>query len=251
MWDPAIYEEFALERERAWWDLLARVGTLHRSIVDLGAGTGRLTATLATKYPSATVVGVENAPAMLARAPTGIANLRMNLGNIEDFVPDGSQSLLIANASLQWLSRHDALLPRLVKALPAGGQLAVQMPSNSRSPATQIIRRALSSQPYAAHLADVAKTETGELNYYTELLLGSGCAVDAWETTYFHVLQGERAALRWLLGTTLRPAMTALPNALGASLTETLATELDRAYPTRSWGTLFPFRRIFFVATRR
>ncbi|MFC7647647.1 hypothetical protein ACFQX6_49475 [Streptosporangium lutulentum] len=45
---------------------------------------------------------------------------------------------------------------------------------------------------------------------YLDLLAGLGCRVDAWETTYLHVLPGEDAVLRWVTGTALRPMLDRL-----------------------------------------
>src|SRR5436309_3157660 len=41
-------------------------------------------------------------------------------------------------------------------------------------------------------------------------LAGHGCTVDAWETTYLHVLDGADPVLDWVRGTALRPVLAAL-----------------------------------------
>ena len=46
--------------------------------------------------------------------------------------------------------------------------------------------------------------------WYVEQLLQRGLTVDAWETTYFHLLQGEDAVLEWVTGTTLRAILDEL-----------------------------------------
>ena len=52
----------------------------------------------------------------------------------------------------------------------------------------------------------------------------------------------------WVRGTTLLPVQAALG---GARSPATLEFELRRAYPADAAGTvLFPFRRLFFVASR-
>jgi trans-aconitate 2-methyltransferase len=73
--------------------------------------------------------------------------------------------------------------------------------------------------------------------------------VDAWETTYLHVLAGDDAIVRWTSGTGLRPYLQALPSAEDreAFLAEYRAL-VGRAYPQRPWGTVLPFRRVFVVA---
>jgi trans-aconitate 2-methyltransferase len=88
----------------------------------------------------------------------------------------------------------------------------------------------------------------GSPSSYAELLLGAGLQVDAWETTYVHVLPGADPVLEWLRGTGLRPVLGALSDEDGARFCASLAEALRTAYPPGPHGTLFPFRRIFAVA---
>jgi trans-aconitate 2-methyltransferase len=87
---------------------------------------------------------------------------------------------------------------------------------------------------------------------YLAALADLGCEVDAWETTYVHLLQGEDPVLDWVKGTGLRPVLAALaddPPARERFLTAYRAA-LREAYPPGPHGTPFPFRRIFAVARK-
>jgi trans-aconitate 2-methyltransferase len=88
---------------------------------------------------------------------------------------------------------------------------------------------------------------------YAERLMDLGCVVDAWETTYIHVLPAvgdEHPVLRWMSGTALRPARATLSPADYASFVAALEPRLAEAYPVVDGRTLLPFRRIFVVAHR-
>ena len=77
--------------------------------------------------------------------------------------------------------------------------------------------------------------------------------VDAWETTYLHVLHGPDPVLAWISGTGARPTLEALEAAspqLRASFEEELGRRLAAAYPATSYGVVLPFRRVFVVARR-
>jgi trans-aconitate 2-methyltransferase len=68
-WDPKQYDKFKKERSRPFFDLLAQLDDISpKSVVDLGCGTGELTAELARKWPQAEVMGVDSSPEMLEKS---------------------------------------------------------------------------------------------------------------------------------------------------------------------------------------
>ena len=87
---------------------------------------------------------------------------------------------------------------------------------------------------------------------YAALLIGAGAAVDAWETTYVHLLPAagpEHPVLRWMEGTALRPVKAALADPAWRDFRAALGATLAAEYPARNGYVAFPFRRIFTVAT--
>ncbi len=57
-WDPDQYARYAYERSRPFVELVNRIGATHPlSVVDLGYGSGELTATLGQRWPDTRVVG--------------------------------------------------------------------------------------------------------------------------------------------------------------------------------------------------
>jgi trans-aconitate 2-methyltransferase len=75
--------------------------------------------------------------------------------------------------------------------------------------------------------------------------------VDAWETTYLHLLSGPDPIFGWISGTGARPVLQALPTELRAEFEREYRAQLRDAYPGHPYGTVLPFRRIFVVAQRR
>ena len=69
-WDPGQYERFKAERSQPFWDLAELLGDVPpgRRLVDLGSGTGELTAALASRLRSAEALGIDSSAAMLASA---------------------------------------------------------------------------------------------------------------------------------------------------------------------------------------
>jgi hypothetical protein len=62
-------------------------------------------------------------------------------------------------------------------------------------------------------------------------------------------LQGENPVLDWS-GHGLRPVLQLLDDDEARDFTALYSARLRDAYPKMPYGTLFPFKRLFFVATR-
>jgi trans-aconitate 2-methyltransferase len=68
-WDPDCYLRFQPQRYAPFEDLVRHIRVREAlRVVDLGCGTGELTARLAAMLPSSEVVGLDSSPAMLERA---------------------------------------------------------------------------------------------------------------------------------------------------------------------------------------
>jgi trans-aconitate 2-methyltransferase len=249
-WDPHRYLQYADERGRPFADLLARVAADEPArVVDLGCGPGTLTALLAQRWPGADVLGLDSSPEMVAAAAQ-VPGVRFAVGDLRDWQPVEPVDVLVSNATLQWVPGHLELFPRLVDAVAPGGWFALQVPGNLDEPSHEL-RRELAAEPrFAPWVAGVAVPEAAGAEVYLERLAALGCEVDAWETTYLHVLQGEDPVFEWVSGTGARPTLQALPDGLRAEFEAEFRARLRTAYPPGRRGTVLPFRRVFAVAHR-
>jgi trans-aconitate 2-methyltransferase len=249
-WDPGTYLEYGDERARPFVDLVARVGaTDPRSVVDLGCGPGHLTALLRRRWPAADVVGVDSSAEMVAAAEPG-SGVRMVVGDLREWAPTSPVDVLVSNAALQWVPDHLALLPRLVDQVAPGGWFAFQVPGNFAAPSHALRRRLEEDPRFAPYLEGVAGPDAHDPGVYLEALLDRGCEVDAWETTYLHVLAGDDPVFTWAVGTGARPTLEALPDGPRQEFEGEFRRALRDAYPSTRHGTVLPFRRVFVVARR-
>jgi trans-aconitate 2-methyltransferase len=256
MWDAGQYLKYSEERSRPFLDLLARVRTEPADfIADLGCGPGNLTCILVERWPGARVVGVDNSPAMLeqARPLTVPGRLGFVQADLTSWTPDKPVDLIVSNAALQWVPDHGGLLSRLAGMLLPGGTLAIQMPYHFQQPAHLIIEETKADPRWSAVLQGVGlhQKSVQPLLWYVERLHDLGLAVDAWETTYIHVLTGENPVLEWYKGTALRPLLNALEPQTQISFLQELGSRFKAAYPEKGNVTLLPFPRLFLVATLR
>lgn len=247
-WDPHRYLHYADERSRPFVDLLSRVAAEEpRRVVDLGCGPGTLTALLVERWPDAEVLGLDSSADMVAAAPD-LPRVRFEVGDLREWNPEQPVDVVVTNATLQWIPGHLELLPRLVAALTSDGWLALQVPGNFGEPSHEL-RRELAAEPrFAPYVEGVAVPESAGPEVYLERLAALGCEVDAWETTYLHVLQGEDPVFTWVSGTGARPTLEALPEGVRQQFEAEFKERLRSAYPRTRHGTVLPFRRIFVAA---
>jgi len=255
MWDAAQYLRFGGERSRPFFDLLSRVGAQTPDYVaDLGCGPGNLTAMLGERWPGAEIVGVDNSPEMIAAARDANGpspRLSFVLGDVRAWRPARPPDVLVCNAVLQWVPGHEDLLVRWADQLAPGGWLAFQLPGNFDQPSHVILREMAGTPRWKALIGDVElNRQGGDPREYAELLLRPGYEVDAWETSYVHILRGEHPVAEWAKGTTLRPVLAVLDDEQAAAFLAEYGERLRAAYHPGPFGTFFPFRRLFTVVHR-
>ena len=251
MRDPVQYARFSDERSRPFFNLLERIPPRpFKSIVDLGCGAGELTRTLAERWPDAKVSGLDYSPQMLARSGDYAIPGRLEFveGKVQDY--DEPCDLIFSNATLQWVGDHPKLFPRLAGLVNPVGVFAVQMPFSHVQRSHELMEETARNGPWQAKLARWQRFQVQPLSWYVGLLMGLGFSVDAWETTYYFVLQGQDPILEWVKGTSLQPILTLLDEFERAQFTSVYGAKLREAYPPTPQGTIYPFQRIFFVATR-
>ena len=250
-WDPDRYLTYADERGRPFVELLARVDAVDPdTVVDLGCGPGNLTALLVERWPGARVVGLDSSAEMIEKARATTPAVDFRVADLRDWATGADQvDVLVSNATLQWVPGHLELLPDLVARVKAGGWLAFQVPGNFEEPSHTIRAELAAQAPYAEHTAAVEVTvpNSHDPAVYLTALRGLGCEVDAWETTYLHVLEGDDPVFTWVSGTGARPTLQALPDDLRVRFEDEFKRRLRAAYPEHDGRVVLPFRRIFVV----
>lgn len=260
-WDPTAYARYGGERTRPFLDLLARIGAEDpHLVVDLGCGSGTSTLLLAKRWPQARIIGVDSSASMLEAAREADTDgavewVEADLRAWDPATVGAPVDVIVTNAALQWVPGHLGLLDRWVAALAPDGWLALQVPGNFHAPSHALMGQVAQTHPRAVELEDALDLlGVGEPATYLRTLSRLGCVVDAWETTYQHVLEageGEHPVLTWVRSTGLRPVLDLLTEdeELEAFLTPYEAA-LHTAYPILDGTAVFGFRRIFAVARR-
>jgi len=219
------------------------------TVVDLGCGTGALTAELAEALPDCDVLGIDTSPTMLDKASSvARENLRFELRAIEDV--SGAWDLIFSNSAVHWVEDHRSLMPRLWSMLRPGGQLALQFPSRHRNRAHKVIAAVAARSPFREAMDGWAwDFPVLDIETYAEILYEQGGRELAiFDRVYPHILKNADEALKWVSSTTLRPYMKRLPEDLHDSFNERLREELWSIWPSGPF--LFPFRRLLLCCKK-
>lgn len=225
-WNPEQYAKFESMRSRPFWDLAALIDqtTPISTMVDLGCGSGELTAALSARIEAQTTIGIDASPAMLERAAASASDhVTFEAGDIAEWTGT-DVDLIVANASLQWVPDHLSVLERWVGSLRRGGQIAVQVPANADHPSHTCSAAVAHLEPFLSAFAhtgdgtpppDPVAANVLLPEQYSELLhdLGIGDPHVRLQV-YPQVMPSSAHVVEWTAGTSLTRFFKRLPTEL-------------------------------------
>lgn len=255
VWKPELYARFRAERSRPFFDLLAMVRSRPgMRVVDLGCGTGELTAEAHKRLQARSTLGVDSSPAMLEKAaPLAGDGLSFSLGDIARFEdPDGpGYDLVLSNAALHWVPDHPALLLRLFRLLAPGGQLAVQVPANQTHASHRLANELAREEPYASALKGYVRHRSvlTPVEYALSLKRLGFAEEEARLQVYVHELGEPADIVEWCRGTLLTDYEKRLPQDLWHRYLDAYRGRIVAAIPDER-PYLYTYQRILFSARR-
>jgi trans-aconitate 2-methyltransferase len=253
-WDPAQYLKFAGPRLRPALDLLQAIHIDAPDVVyDLGAGAGNVTRLIRERWPQARLTGVDSSAEMLAKAAAENPTIAWQEADLATWRAAHAADVIYSNAALQWLGDHEHLFPRLFAQLAPGGVLAVQMPRNFSAPSHRLIFETALDGPWRRTLEPLLNRDpVAPPDFFYDLLAPLAAHLDIWESEYSQVLDGVNPVKEYTKGSWLSPLLAALDEPMHSHFEAAYGERVLAAYPPRADGkTLFPFRRLFIVATAR
>jgi SAM-dependent methyltransferase len=160
-------------------------GVEPRDVVDLGAGTGKLTRSLVALGHR--VTAIEPLPEMLELLVAAAPGAFDLLGSAEVIpLPDASADVVTAAQAFHWFD-HEVALPEIARVLRPGGRLALVW--NTRD----------DREPWAARLSETIGSETVETRDAETPIAESGLFGPVERATFEWVQHLDRAMLRDLV----------------------------------------------------
>lgn len=237
-WNPAQYNKFREQRMLPFFDLFALIRPRpDMRAIDLGCGTGELTAMLAERLPGARVEGVDASAAMLAQAaPRASERLTFRHADMREVADFSPYDLVFSNAALQWVPEHEQLLERVLTEIRPGAQVAIQLPTRGSQPVQAIAGELAQAPPFRDRLRPPAR-RGGALtpDAYSRLLYEHGLREQVcFVKVYGHELPHTGDVIEFLKATGLREYLAQLDAAghaefLDAYRTRLIATVGDRS----------------------
>jgi len=124
-WDSELYNQKHAFVFKYGEDLLALLDARPgERILDVGCGTGQLTAQIAAA--GARVTGLDSSPEMIAAARRAYPEINFVTADAADFSFDDPFDAVFSNAALHWVERAEEAVVCMSRALKPGGRLVVE-----------------------------------------------------------------------------------------------------------------------------
>lgn len=124
-WDAKLYDHkhsFVWEKAKGVVELLApKAG---ERILDLGCGTGRLTAEIATT--GADVIGIDRSQEMISEARAQFRDLHFEVADARHMHFDRQFDAVFSNAVLHWIVEPELVVRSVAKVLAPGGRFVAE-----------------------------------------------------------------------------------------------------------------------------
>lgn len=130
--DPETYLAMMISEVPAYEELEDRtaeatIGVAADRILDLGIGTGETAIRVASKHPTAHLVGIDESPEMLAQARRRLPEGDFRVGRLEEPLPSGRFNLVVSALAVHHLDGPEKanLFQRIAAVLVPGGRFVM------------------------------------------------------------------------------------------------------------------------------
>ncbi len=172
-------------------------------ILDVGCGDGKITAAMAKKVPSGSVIGVDISSSMIQAAKIAFPEQKNLSFLVEDAAKvhyDQQFDLVTSFTVMQWVLEQKAALDGFQKALKPGGKLWIQMPTGLPVAMQQALDKTISQERWKAYFTQFSPPwRFYQSDEYQTLLVNAQLTPIRMEVTTKHEHFPSRAAFHGFL----------------------------------------------------
>jgi trans-aconitate 2-methyltransferase len=228
-WDAETYDRVS-DPQFSWGlEVLERLqlsGT--ESVIDAGAGSGRVTARLIERLPDGRVLAIDGSQSMIDKARENLGNAAdyevMDLAELEVEIP---VDVVFSTATFHWIPDHDNLFRRVHASLKPGGRLHAQCGgAGNVARHAQAIAKVASRPDFAEHYEQMSVMwNFSSAKETADRLRNAGFEeIDTWLEPKPLTPPEPREFMRTV---TLGPHLQLLPEELRETFIDQVVTEMD------------------------
>ena len=242
-WDPEEYSRHSIAQAkwaRELIDKLCLTGT--ERVLDIGSGDGKVTAELAKRVPSGSVLGIDSSPDMVEFSQrafrAGFSNLAFRHVDACHMEFDEEFDVVFSNATLHWVKDHLTVLKGIRRALKPSGHLLIQMGGKGNvEDVLAVISRMMESEPWHGFFSGFTCPYTfPDKVEYSELLLQTGLMARRIELIPKDVVHDDREKLAGFLRTTWHPYIDSVPEDRRSAFVDELISRYAEEHPEDEQG---------------
>jgi len=156
-WNAHSYDSISTPQQEWGATVVARLSLQgDETVLDAGAGTGRVSELVLERLPHGRLIAVDGSPSMAERARERLPAERVSViccDLLELTLPQPVDAV-ISTATFHWILDHDALFTRMRALLRPGGQFVAQCGGEGNIARVRAIGQEVSARPpFAEHLA--------------------------------------------------------------------------------------------------
>jgi trans-aconitate 2-methyltransferase len=160
-WNAHSYDAISTPQQEWGATVVARLSLRgDETVLDAGAGTGRVSELVLERLPHGHLIAVDGSPSMVERARERLPAGRVSVicCDLLELALAQPVDAVISTATFHWILDHDALFARVRALLRPGGQFVAQCGGEGNIARVRAIGREVSARPpFAEHLASIGE----------------------------------------------------------------------------------------------
>ena len=209
-------------------------------VLDIGCGTGKITANLAGRVDKGSVLGLDLSEGMIAFAQRTYQPFYPNLSFVQEdifsFNASSEFDLIFSASSLHWILDHKRLLDHVYNLLNEQGSILFTIPCTPSTEVGAVFRDVTSQEPWKSYLNSYSHPRrkfTSE--EYTLLLSEAGFKdIEVVQVPFTYTFETKREFAAWYAA--FSPMLLYIPHDLHKSFLTSLVDSYLKSFPLDEEG---------------